>query len=91
MNSSWIDNVGLVAAVSLPLFNIPLIVRIVKRKSSRDLSLIWVLGVWVCIVLMFPSGMRSEDIVWKVFNIVNITFFTMVVLVTLKYRGGEGA
>ncbi len=89
MNGGLIDSVGLVAAVSLPLFNIPLIVRIVKRRSSQDLSLVWVLGVWICIVLMFPSGIRSEDLVWKVFNIVNITFFTMVVLVTLKYRGGK--
>jgi len=86
MTHSLIENVGLVAAVSLPLFNIPLIFRIIKRKSSEDLSLVWVLGVWICIVLMFPSGFKSADTVWRVFNIVNITFFTMVMLVTLKYR-----
>ncbi len=89
MTTNLIDSVGLVAAVSLPLFNIPLIFRIIKRKSSDDLSLIWVLGVWTCIVLMFPSGIKSADIVWKVFNVVNIMFFTVVMLVTLKYRKGK--
>ncbi len=80
------DKIALVAAVSLPLFNIPLIIRIIRRKSSRDLSLVWVLGVWVCILLMAPSGIRSEDIVWRCFNYANVFFFTMVVVVTLKYR-----
>lgn len=89
MIASLIDQVGLVAAVSLPLFNIPLILKIIKRKSSDDLSLVWVMGVWICIVLMFPSGIKSADIVWKVFNVVNILFFTAVMVVTLKYRKGK--
>ncbi len=89
MMAHIIDQVGLVAAVSLPLFNIPLILKIIKRKSSDDLSLVWVMGVWICIVLMFPSGIKSADIVWKVFNVVNILFFTAVMVVTLKYRKGK--
>jgi len=90
MTMSLIDKVAFVAAVSLPLFNIPLIFRIIKRKSSKDLSLVWVLGVWTCIVLMFPSGIKSPDIVWKTFNVVNITFFTAVMMVAVKYRKGTG-
>ena len=81
-----IDTIGLIAAVILPLFNIPLILRIVKRKSSEDISLTWALGVWVCIVLMFPSGLKSTDFVWRTYNIVNVLFFTIVVMTTLKYR-----
>ena len=81
-----IDTVGLIAAVTLPLFDIPLIVRIIKRKSSEDISLTWALGVWVCIVLMFPSGLKSTDFVWRTYNIVNVLFFTVVVMTTLKYR-----
>ncbi len=83
-----IENVGVAAAVVLPLFNIPLILKIRKRRSSQDLSITWVIGVWTCILLMAPSGFRSVDVVWKTFNIVNIIFFTMVVIVTLKYRKG---
>jgi len=83
---SLIDKIAFVAAIALPLFNIPLILRMIKRKSSEDLSLCWVLGVWVCIVLMAPSGFKSEDIVWRVFNVVNVIFFTGVVIAALKYR-----
>ncbi|MFT5387569.1 MAG: hypothetical protein ACI9F2_000645 [Lysobacterales bacterium] len=77
---------GLIGGVLLPLFNIPLIVRIIKRKSSDDLSLVWVIGVWVCVVLMTPAGFTSEDIVWRIYSYFNITLFTGVMVATLKYR-----
>jgi uncharacterized protein with PQ loop repeat len=83
---SMIEVVGLVAAVVLPLWNIPLIVRIVRRRSAEDISLAWALGVWVCLLLMAPSGFRSADIVWRTFNIVNLALFSGVVVVTLKYN-----
>ena len=84
-----IDQIGFLAAVVLPFWNIPLIIKIVKRRSSKDISLSWALGVWICILFMFPSGVSSIDFTWKVFNIVNLGFFTMVVFVTLKYRKGQ--
>jgi len=90
MTLSIIDKVGLVAAIILPLWNIPLIVRIIKRQSSEDISMWWALGVWVCILLMAPSGLRSQDIVWRTFNIVNLILFTAVVIITLRYRKTKG-
>jgi len=83
------ETVSLVAAIVLPFFNIPLIMKVIQRKSSQDISLCWALGVWVCILLMAPSGFKSVDIVWRTFNYVNITLFTAVMLVTLKYRNGR--
>ena len=83
-----LEKIGLIAAVVLPFFNIPLIIKIVRRKSSQDISLTWVLGVWICIVLMAPSGFHSPDIIWRTFNYFNIFFFTCVLIVTLKYRKG---
>ena len=86
-----IEKVSLVAAIILPLWNIPLIVRIVKRKSSRDISIYWALGVWTCFVLMAPSGFASEDMVWRTFNIVNLILFSLVVIFILAYRKGKVA
>lgn len=83
-----IDKIGFIAAVVLPFWNIPLIMKIIKRRSSRDISLSWALGVWVCILLMFPSGVTSIDFTWKVFNIVNLVLFTSVVITIFKYRKG---
>ncbi len=84
-----IDKIGVVASVVLPLFNIPLILKVIKRKSSEDISLTWALGVWVCFLFMFPSGLRSEEVVFRTFTIVNIIFFTAVVFVAVKYRKGS--
>lgn len=83
-----IDKIGFIAAVVLPFWNIPLIIKIIKRKSSRDISLSWALGVWICILFMFPSGVTSTDFTWKIFNIVNLVLFSCVVFTTLKYRKG---
>ena len=82
------EQISLIAAVVLPFFNIPLIIKVIQRRSSRDISLSWALGVWVFILLMAPSGFKSEDMVWRVFNYVNIVFFTAVVIVVLRYRNG---
>lgn len=83
---SILEIISLICAVVMPFFNIPLIMRIVKRRSSEDISLIWTLGVWVCILLMAPSGFQSKDIVWKTFNITNLVLFTAVVFFVLKYH-----
>ena len=82
----FFQKMGLIASICLPLWNIPLIRKILKRKSSKDLSLTWVVGVWVCSLLIVPSGLLSEDIILKTFSVVNMTLFTGVVIVAFKYR-----
>ena len=82
----WIEIVGAIAAVTLPLFNIPLIVKLVKRKSSADFSLSWAVGVWTCILLMTPQALRSPDMAFRAFGAVNLLFFTVVIFFIFKYR-----
>ena len=77
---------GVIASFVLPLFNIPLILRMVARKSSDDISLVWAVGVWVCIVLMTPRALASNDIAFRLFGITNIIFFSVVVYFAVKYR-----
>jgi uncharacterized protein with PQ loop repeat len=81
-----IDQIALVSAVVLPFWNIPLIVRIIRRKSSEDISMEWVMGVWVCLGLMTPSAFRSPDLVWKVYSIINFVLFTFVVATVFLFR-----
>jgi len=80
------EKVAHIASIILPLWNIPLIIRIIRRKSSRDISIYWVTGVWICFALMAPDGFVSEDVVWRTFNIVNFICFTIVFVVVLAYR-----
>lgn len=77
---------GLVASITLPLWNIPLILKIRQRRSSRDISLAWALGVFVCLVGMLPAGLTSPDLVFRAFTIVNFLFFSAVVVYVLRYR-----
>ena len=41
-----IQTIALIASIVLPLWNIPLILKIIRRKSSRDVSMSWAVGVW---------------------------------------------
>ena len=70
----------------MPFFNIPLIVRIARRRSSEDISLAWVVGVWLCIVGMVPSSLQSTDVVLYAFGVVNVVFFTGVLIVVLCFH-----
>lgn len=81
-----IETVGLIAAIMLPFWNIPLIVRIGRRRSSKDMSLWWTFGVWACFLLMLPSGLMSSDVVFKTFTVVNIILVTAVVMQVMRYH-----
>ena len=78
----------MVGSVSLPLWNIPLIIKIRRRKSSKDISLAWALGVWGGLLLMLPSGLVSADRVYKVFTVSNILLFSVVAFHVFRYRRG---
>jgi uncharacterized protein with PQ loop repeat len=80
-----IEILGLIAALTLPLWNIPLIVKIVRRKSSKDFSLWWTFGVWLTLLVMLPSALVSKDLVFKVFNIANLAIFTAVVYQVVRH------
>lgn len=83
---AWIEKIGVVSAVVLPLFNIPLILRLIRRKSSNDFSLSWALGVWVCIALMTPQALKSPDAAFRAFGAFNLLFFSAVAFLIVKYR-----
>lgn len=83
------EKIGLLAAVIVPFFNAPLIVKIIRRRSSKDFSRLWAIGVWVCLALMAPSGFTSEDVVWKYYNIINFVMFSAVTVCVLIYHKGN--
>ena len=84
-----LKTIGFWAAVILPLWDIPLMVRIIQRKSSQDISLGWIFGLWASSVLMAPSAFIAGDHVAMGFNAVNVTMLTAVLIVVFKYRKGS--
>ncbi|MDR4498255.1 MAG: hypothetical protein MRK02_10100 [Candidatus Scalindua sp.] len=83
--------VGVAASVVLPLFNIPLILKIRKRSSSKDYSLTWTFGIMGCTLLMMPSVLLTPDIVFKAFGIINFVTFSTVVFYIIKYHRHKSA
>ena len=82
----FLQELGQLAAILMPLFNIPLIVKIVRRKSSADISILWAVGLWSSSVLMAPSAFLHGDKVAIGFNIVNVMMLTCVLITVLVYR-----
>ena len=80
--------IGIIAAIAMPLWNIPLIIKIEQRKSSKDISAAWAVGVFACILLMLPSGVISPDPVFRIFTLINTVLFGAVALQVLRYRKG---
>ncbi|MEI8011701.1 MAG: hypothetical protein WCI27_04365 [Candidatus Omnitrophota bacterium] len=89
MTMQPLEILALVASVVMPFWNIPLIHRIIQRKSSGDMSIAWLWGVWLCMLLMVPWAIVTTEMVLKVFSLVNFMLFSCVVVVVLKYRQGE--
>ena len=77
---------GMLSGVLMPFFNIPLILRIARRRSSEDISLTWVIGVWFCVVGMVPASVLSPDVVLYTFGIVNAVFFSGVLFAVLYFH-----
>jgi uncharacterized protein with PQ loop repeat len=81
-----IQIIGMLSGIIMPLFNIPLILRITRRRSSADISLVWVIGVWSCVIAMLPSALQSPDPVLMVFGIINSLFFSAVLFTVLYFH-----
>ena len=62
---------GVAAGMIIPFFSIPLILKIRKNRSSKDISLVWTVGVWVCALAMLPQALLSPDLSYKLFAVVN--------------------
>lgn len=78
--------IGMAAGFALPFFNIPLILKIRRNKSSKDISLVWVVGAWSSILLMLPQSLVSPDWSFRIFGLINFLFFSGVFYYVWRYR-----
>ena len=83
---SPIELLGIIVAIGLPFFNIPLVLRIRNNKSSHDISIIWTLGIYTGFILLLPPAYISSDPVFRASAIMNVLSFTVVIFYVIKYR-----
>jgi len=81
-----LTKISLIAGILLPFWNIPLIIRVIKRKSSADISLLWGCGIWCCLLAMLPYGLITDEIVLKGFAVTNFILFTITFTIILIYH-----
>ena len=82
----WVKALGMASAVLMPFFDIPLMARVIRRRSSEDISLVWVVGIEACILGMLPSSVISVDPILRVFGVVNAVLFSAAFLAVLWYH-----
>lgn len=78
--------VGFTASIILPFFNIPLMIRIIKRRSSDDISITWAAGIFGSLLLMEPAALISPDIIFKVFATLNVIIYFGVFFLVIYFR-----
>jgi uncharacterized protein with PQ loop repeat len=83
------ETIGFWASIALPLWDIPLMVRVIRRRSSQDISMSWAFGIWATAVMLAPSAFISGDKMAIAFNIANVIMLTGVLIVVFKYRKGN--
>ena len=81
-----IQILAMLSGILMPFFNIPLMMRIIQRRSSKDISLVWVVGVWFCVMGMVPHSLQSTEPVLLAFGVVNGVFFTGVLVSVLYFH-----
>jgi uncharacterized protein with PQ loop repeat len=81
-----IQTLGMVSGILMPFFNLPLMLRIIRRRSSQDISLVWVVGVWFCVMGLLPSSLQSPDPILFAFGVVNALLFSGVFLSVVYFH-----
>jgi uncharacterized protein with PQ loop repeat len=76
----------MVSSILMPFFNLPLMLRIIRRRSSQDISLVWVVGVWFCVMGLLPSSLQSPHPILFAFGVVNALLFSGVFLSVLYFH-----
>jgi len=76
------------AAATLTMFSfVPQIVKVIKTKSAKDVSLITLIQFTCGVFLWFVYGVVKNDLIIILANIVS--FITLIILLMLYYKYGR--
>jgi len=78
---------GSIAAILAVMINIPQIIKIIKTKRSRDLSLLMIIIVFFCNLFWFLNGYLSGSISRELSGL--FIMILSVIMFYLKYKYNE--
>ena len=79
--------IGLTAAILTMFSFVPQIVKVIKTRSAKDVSLITLVQTTVGVFLWFIYGMAKNDLIIILANAVS--FITLIILLTIYYKYGR--
>ncbi|MGA2775758.1 MAG: SemiSWEET transporter [Candidatus Omnitrophota bacterium] len=79
--------IGLLAAILTMFSFIPQIVKVIKTKSAKDVSMITIIQLTIGVFLWFVYGLARRDPIIIMAN--SITFVTLVILLIFYYKYGR--
>ena len=79
--------IGLAAATLTMFAFIPQIIKVVKTKSAKDVSLITLLQLSLGVSLWIVYGMHLKDFIIILAN--GVTLFTLILLLIFYFRFGK--
>ncbi len=85
MNSNWITILGLVAATCTTISFLPQVVKIIKLKETRDISLWMYVILAAGVVLWLSYGILNKDLPLVIANSLTLTFTVIIIALKLKY------
>ncbi len=82
----FIKDLGTASSMVVPLFHIPLILKLYKKKSSQEWSVISVCGFWISTLGIQPWAMMTSDKALTILNSLSLLFISVEVVLVLRYR-----
>ncbi|MFA5275930.1 MAG: SemiSWEET transporter [Candidatus Omnitrophota bacterium] len=79
--------IGFLAATLTMFSFIPQIVKVIKTKSARDVSIITIIQLTIGVFLWFIYGLARRDPVIIMAN--TVTFITLIILLVFYYKYGR--
>lgn len=77
---------GYICSMIVPVFHIPLIMKLVRKKSSQEWSLLSVIGFWIATLGIQPWALMTDDRALTILNTLSLMFISVELVLVIKYR-----
>ncbi|MGD1075695.1 MAG: SemiSWEET transporter [Thermodesulfovibrionales bacterium] len=85
MRSDWITTIGLLAAACTTLSYLPQVVKIIRTKHTKDISLLMYLILGTGLFLWFVYGLLLRDLPILIANGITFVLSLGVLILKMKY------
>ncbi len=80
------DYIGIAAGICTSVSLLPQLIKLIKEKNARDLSIIYLVVLLVGLALWVWYGVRQEDIPIIVTNTVAVLLNVAILVVGIRYK-----